>query len=211
MLQTDFSCSPLPLALLPPAPAARRSEVSSALKPDLADFNPGGLDAPQQLSELRQRLQRQTDGLAALVSNCEVLEHIERRTVDANHVMAGKLQELRQQALKLEAEASQVRALGEEAATAMHAARRELASAREAIEERRRAYAECKVSRETVIKEKGELKSRQTSQLKARLHTCPNARAPRRTPECGSAASCSALWYVARRRAVTCCTLCCAA
>eukprot|EP00326_Haptolina_ericina_P022740 CAMPEP_0181178250 /NCGR_PEP_ID=MMETSP1096-20121128/5622_1 /TAXON_ID=156174 ORGANISM="Chrysochromulina ericina, Strain CCMP281" /NCGR_SAMPLE_ID=MMETSP1096 /ASSEMBLY_ACC=CAM_ASM_000453 /LENGTH=639 /DNA_ID=CAMNT_0023266511 /DNA_START=21 /DNA_END=1940 /DNA_ORIENTATION=+ len=130
-------------------------------------FVPGLSEPPPEIFILNDRVERQLNEVQVLLADCETLEHIEARTNQSNHARQGKMQELRKLALKLQAEAEEVRALGDEAAVAMNAAKSELADAREAMIERQRSYQECRLSRSTVIHEQHELKARQEANIKA--------------------------------------------
>ena len=128
-------------AAWPPLPAPERNAAAAPERPR----------APPSAPERAATAPPQID---ACLHQIETFEHIETRTKEENHARNGVVAELRRQRAQLLHEAVEVEALADEANAAMRVARRQLSAAKEAIEERRRSYEDCKTARSAVAEEK---------------------------------------------------------
>lgn len=128
-------------------------------------------EANPNLATVAYRAGLMHDKLRAIEANLEVLDHMERRTVQLNHKAAAKVAELRIAVGKVDAEAKELNIISGEASDSLKAAQLELAQAKEAIKEQAKTYLECKNSRQAVNKEHSRRTKKEADHAKASKET----------------------------------------
>lgn len=166
----------LPLPSSPLLPCSHRTaQVRNAMAASLVMAARWALGAAAganpTLATVAHRAGLMQDKLRAIEANLDVLDHMERRTIQLNHTAAAKLAELHIVVGKVDAEAKELNIISAEASDSLKAAQLELAQAKEAIKEQAKAYLECKKTRQAVNKEHSNRSKRQAENLLASKET----------------------------------------